>query len=1072
MKSTVKKETLLDQFPINNCPSDVCSLFLKPKKLCGCNWCPSKPGHYYAPSGTFPCDVLVVAAAPDPREITHPKSNKARTTHMAFDDTRGKIAKKTISDANPQLDIGYVYATRCTPTENKITKRTMDACAPIFDKTIQKAFKSQYGIIITLGRDACKAVGVPFRNYTDIQGSAIPLKRAGKQLTVFPVTSIEQILAVSGYFATFESEIKRAMERLTEIAERITPGIKDRDRDFDELTKGYIIPKTLEEVREVCDEILASTSTNPKINTPPERWPIVVDTETNTLYPHWGGTKIVCISFAWGKGKAASIGIDHKDTPYDRKEAIKLVKRVLASDKPKVFHNGMYDLKVFKSVGWDVNNWRWDSMYGEHLLEEDKKGEYGLKKLTTRFVPEFAGYEDRLKEALEQAQGDTQVLTIKKAAKRIEKQKKTNVEYQEKVARWETKERERLAENKRRLDQYEKDMATWESVGKPKGKRPKKPRLNKGRKKPKMPPILGKTITWQGGYEKVEYQTLNLYAAIDADITWRLCWQQQQRMSEEDTYYAKKEEYLTKRFRLSRVRKVDPKRVVTDKTPLKKLLVNQVIPVAKVLADMEYRGVTVDRQYARELRDTLVKEKMEAHHKMAAMLLPGSFTQGEEFNPESPKHLIKVLYETGFRRTSGAFQPPYKVAFRSEKTGDPSTDKEALKALQEEHNCPFAEAVLTHRAAKKAIDPFLNNVLLLSEVDRKMHTSYHIVGTSSGRLSSSDENMQNIPKKLAGHNIKKIFVPSQEGLLFCNADASGAEVRVFAAYARDEKLIQALCEGKDVHSVFASTIFDPEIIGHGLSGQAKFEALDAMGMCTERPYTYEDFKARDDLAAALDPVLAAYGGRLAKLRTNVKRVVFGILYGAGKHKIAQTIGISVERADEIIQLLFKMFPTIPDYINKTQWELEQYGIVETYFGRRRRFKVKGASPRLWARAQRQAVNYKIQSTNSDLIMDCLLNLTKHFPEIEAVPLLTVHDSVGFEFPEKYVSQIQDFVDEYCEKFVRDKYPWMPVPFKWDTEVGPNYGELVPPDAYLKGHQLESDLEREEENELVNDLLSD
>jgi hypothetical protein len=142
-----------------------------------------------------------------------------------------------------------------------------------------------------------------------------------------------------------------------------------------------------------------------------------------------------------------------------------------------------------------------------------------------------------------------------------------------------------------------------------------------------------------------------------------------------------------------------------------------------------------------------------------------------------------------------------------------------------------------------------------------------------------------------------------------------------------------------------------------------------------------------------------------------------------------------------------MFPSIQKYIEQTHVELQQLNFVETFFGRRRRFYLPGA-PYLRGRAERQTVNFKIQSTSSDIVLGRLVALEKPLRDLGGRLLLTVHDSIGFQIPKKYATQIPDLIKTVLEDGVKTQHPWLPVAFKWDYEVGPSYGELKPLEAYL------------------------
>jgi DNA polymerase-1 len=332
----------------------------------------------------------------------------------------------------------------------------------------------------------------------------------------------------------------------------------------------------------------------------------------------------------------------------------------------------------------------------------------------------------------------------------------------------------------------------------------------------------------------------------------------------------------------------------------------------------------------------------------------------------------------------------------------------------------------------------------LSELDGYLHTNYNQHGTNSGRLSSNDENMQNIPKRLAGVNIKKVFITDDDSYVFVNADAKGAEVRILTAYCKDQALIDSLNAGQDTHCFIASKIIEIVRKEAGAAG-----VLASMNLDDSFLLTYDDFANRD----RIKDTDKRYGEMLDKFRTAVKRVVFGILYGAGPQKIAETIGISLAQAQQLIDMLFTLFPSIKTYMEQTRWELKKFGLVETFFGRRRRFSVIGAPKYLLGRAERQTVNFKIQSTSSDIVMGRLVAIEEPLKDLGGRLLLTVHDSIGFQIKKKYAAQLPDFIYTHLEKGAATAHPWLPVAFKWDYEVGPSYGELKSLDAYLKNTDI-------------------
>jgi DNA polymerase-1 len=344
--------------------------------------------------------------------------------------------------------------------------------------------------------------------------------------------------------------------------------------------------------------------------------------------------------------------------------------------------------------------------------------------------------------------------------------------------------------------------------------------------------------------------------------------------------------------------------------------------------------------------------------------------------------------------------------------------------------------------------------------------------SSSSGVYGIGFNNQNIPKGLIGSlkntrgelildedgvtpifegvNCKKLFLPDDDSYVFVNADAKGAEVSIFSAYARDEALIAALAEGMDAHSFFGSKCLNPDTVADGLTGEARRIALASAGIDDEHAWSYDDFLlGKDGLHED-----KAYGKRLKKLRDNIKRLVFGMLYGAGYRKIADIAGISHDQAKKIQDLLFKMFPSIRTYMDRVKWELKIFRLAETYFGRRRRFPLNFSSnddtpKKLIAQAERRLLNFSIQSTNSDIVLMVMCWVAEVVRrDMGGRMLLTVHDSLGFQVPRKYETQVPDLMYEYGTKLVAKVCPWMPVPYRWDVELGPSYGETDPYKKYM------------------------
>lgn len=952
-----------------------CATCPSPKPASWCSGCAREKGTATSPYHYVPthipedADLIIVAEAPTIGRINDPS-----TIHVPFMDDSGKIINRAIETLKSKsgkynnLKIGKTYAVLCTSNqgEPEPAKNVIDRCKTFLHTSLARfADKKKKPILLLMGMSAVKAVGMKAAKLRDIQSRLIANQPVNDQTFDVVVTiSTKQLVAVPGLYTTFLTDLERALDASV-------LGAIPKTAPIEELTKDYIFPKTPEEVREVCELILRYSENN----TPPDKWSIAVDTETNTKFPHRDSLRVLAVSFSWAAGKATAIGLWHPEVKYDPRTVTPYIAAVLASGKPKILHNAKFDLKVFMKLGWELNQFAWDTMTGEHAIEEDKKGQYGLKPLTRSLFPEFASYADTLQEMLSKEEGDSQLDNIRK---------------KQKV--------ETLSEKE----------------------------LLEGKKKSKNAERLK-----DGGFEKIPLDTLLKYAAIDTDMTRRLALVQRNRIISEQNEAAAK----LSRQENSRTREYPVPRLCKTAKPVWHLALNTVFPVTPTIARMEFQGIRVDRPYLEKLQNDLNTVVLDAESELYKMA-------GSAIKLNSGAAVANVLFDSGFIHPVTGDRVHYSTDDNIGKTqkGAIQTTEKVMQYLVAKYQCPFASKKLIYSKAFKAKNTFCANVWDLSELDGFLHTNYNQHGTSSGRLSSNDENMQNIPKKLAGVNIKKIFVPTDDSMLFVNADAKGAEVRILTAYCQDKGLIDSLNAGQDTHCFIASQII--ELVRKSPNAD---EALESMRLAPEYPYTYEDFASRDKLKQTNKP----YAEMLDKFRTAVKRVVFGILYGAGPQKIAETIGISVQQAQDLISNLFRMFPSIQTYMAQTKWELKTFGYVETYFGRRRRFNVAGAPRYLQGRAERQTVNFKIQSTSSDIVLGRLQALEGPLTrDMGGRLLLTVHDSIGFEVPKKYAHQLPDFIYEHLEKGAATQHPWLPVAFKWDYEVGPSYGELKALDAYL------------------------
>ncbi len=388
------------------------------------------------------------------------------------------------------------------------------------------------------------------------------------------------------------------------------------------------------------------------------------------------------------------------------------------------------------------------------------------------------------------------------------------------------------------------------------------------------------------------------------------------------------------------------------------------LPLLPVLARMEQRGVKLDTSVLQSISakvDAECEQKLKNIHALA----------GREFNVGSNPQLAQVLYT----------ELNLPVLKRG-KTG-PSTDQEVLEKLAEQHALPGA--ILEYRSLSKLKSTYLDTLPSLVARDGRLHTTYHQAATATGRVSSSDPNLQNIPVRTElGREIRRAFV-AEPGNQLVSADYSQIELRLLAHIAEDPVLIEAFQNDEDIHSRTAAEIF----------GVAP------------------DQVDRDQRRVA-------------------KTVNFGIAYGLSPHGLSTRLGISSEEARSVIERYFTRYAGIRRYLEETVERARKVGYVETMFGRRRLMADLHSKNRQVAQAaERAAINMPIQGTAADLIKKAMLAVDEALKQerLRAVMLLQVHDELLFEAPESEVEAVQALARR-CMSGVAS----LRVPLK--VEVGP------------------------------------
>jgi len=398
------------------------------------------------------------------------------------------------------------------------------------------------------------------------------------------------------------------------------------------------------------------------------------------------------------------------------------------------------------------------------------------------------------------------------------------------------------------------------------------------------------------------------------------------------------------------------------------------VPTASVLYQMEREGIKLDvealddlkKKFAREI-DRLTK----SIHRLA----------GIEFNLNSPSQLAQVLFETLKLPTKG---------IKKTKTGL-STAASELEKLEDEHE--IIPLISAYREVAKLQSTYVDALPSLVAKDGRVHTSFNQAVASTGRLSSSDPNLQNIPIRTElGREIRKAFVASRGSVLVA-ADYSQIELRLAAVIAGDKAFLKAFKEGADIHTRTASEMFDVP----------------------------EDQVTKDERRAA-------------------KAINFGILYGMGPRALSRGTNATLAEAKEYIEKYFKVHKELAEYIEQTKKKVRRDGYVETLFGRRRYLpEIKSGVPMLVAAAERMAVNMPMQGTEADILKIAMLAAQKRIEEIyagEAKMLLQVHDELVFEVSADKADVFMGDIQKTMEGVVEYE-----IPLIVEVSKGKNWGEL-------------------------------
>ncbi|MDI6601133.1 MAG: DNA polymerase I [Thermoanaerobacteraceae bacterium] len=380
------------------------------------------------------------------------------------------------------------------------------------------------------------------------------------------------------------------------------------------------------------------------------------------------------------------------------------------------------------------------------------------------------------------------------------------------------------------------------------------------------------------------------------------------------------------------------------------------MPLIIVLADMECTGFNIDR-------DELLRLDKEFTEQLSRITEEIYRLAGEEFNINSPKQLSHILFEK--------LNLP---VIKKTKTGY-STDAEVLEELASQHD--IVARILEYRQISKLKSTYIDGFIKLTEKSEKIHTSFNQTVTATGRISSTEPNLQNIPIRTdMGRQIRRVFIPSDDDHMILSADYSQIELRVLAHLSGDENLINSFISGEDIHTRTASEVFN----------------------------------------VPLDKVTS-------EMRRSAKAVNFGIVYGISDFGLARDLRIPREVASEYIKNYFKRYPRVKEYLDECVKKAKEVGYVTTIMNRRRyipEITSKNRNIRLFG--ERIAMNTPIQGSAADIIKIAMVNVHRRIEDYKSRLILQVHDELIFDVIKNELEEIMQIVKQEMENALLLKVP--------------------------------------------------
>jgi DNA polymerase-1 len=388
-------------------------------------------------------------------------------------------------------------------------------------------------------------------------------------------------------------------------------------------------------------------------------------------------------------------------------------------------------------------------------------------------------------------------------------------------------------------------------------------------------------------------------------------------------------------------------------TGMQKLFEEVEMPLVFVLAAMEMEGVKIDIESLKDLSATLAEEIQKSEKDIYSIA-------GREFNISSPRQVGEILFD----------ELKISEKIKKTKTGQYATSEDVLEKLRGTHI--IIDKILDYRELQKLKNTYVDTLpKLVNPRTGRVHTSYNQVVAVTGRLSSDNPNLQNIPIRTErGREIRKAFVPRNQNYILLSADYSQIELRIIAALSEDEGMLEAFRSGHDIHSATASKVYGVEL----------------------KNVTPE-------------------------MRRKAKMVNFGIIYGISAFGLSQRLNISRTEAKNIIDNYFEKYPKIREYMNRNILNAKNKGYVETILGRRRYLRdINSSNPTVRGFAERNAINAPIQGSAADMIKIAMINIQKEFQQkkLKSKMILQVHDELVFDVYKDELETVKPIVkDKMC-----------------------------------------------------------